>query len=150
MKKLIAPLLVVLLAVLILAGVLLWLFFGAANLQKRLEQPEDAALRPLAEYLAADWPGYELDSCEQATLTLRYPVGSTFEQVRRFGEAAGYPELAASQLETAALIAYGCETNCGVAIREVVVRGISSDGQEVYRASTESGVQGCWEDEALP
>lgn len=143
MKKIILPIVIVLLALCVLAGVLIYLFSAAAKLSGKVEDDEDT--QQLEDYLASAWPDYEYESYDGKTLTLCRQLNNTFEQLRRFGASAGYAELAEGHLDTAALIAYGCTESCGLRVQEVVVRGISSDGQEAYRASTESGVTACWD-----
>lgn len=146
MKKLWIPLLVITLAVLVLAGALIYLFVALPGLRQQAEQTPEIEFRSVQDYLTDTWADYAYESLEDGVLTLAYALPGTYEQLKAHGVDAGYDAVAAGHLETAApLILRGCDIECNVVLREIVIRGISSDGQEVYRASTLTGVTACWD-----
>ena len=146
MKKFGIPLLAVCLALLVLAGALLWLFLTLPKLGKQAEQTQTLAPKALEEYLKETWPDYRLVGCADGVLTLEYDLPAGYETLQKHGLSAGYDAVAAGHLDTAALMIQGADMQCGVVLSEVVVLGISSDGQEVYRASTVDGVTACWDE----
>ena len=145
-KKVILALAIVFLALLVLIGSLVWLLIAAQGLGGR-SGADPESTQQLQDYFREQWTNYSFHSYDAGTQTLilHYQVNATYDQVSRHGLSAGFDELAEGHLSTAVIIGYSCNQYCGVNPREIIIVGISSDGQEVYRASTVSGVVGCWE-----
>ena len=145
MKKFLIPVLAIVLAVLVLIGTLVYLLLALPKAGRPKEPAEQTEAKPVADYLAETWPDFALVRCEDGVLTLQYQVKGSYEQIAKHGAAAGYGELAEGHLDTAELIRRGCMLQCGLDLTEIIVVGQSEDDQEVYRASTVTGVTACWE-----
>ena len=147
MKKIWLLIVAILLAVALLGGMLVYLL---AALPKATAQPEETTLPDFVgveDYLAESWPDYRFVSLADGVLTLEYDLAGSFEQLQKHGLAAGYDAVAAGNLDSAGLIIKGCNMQCNVILREVVVLGVSNDGRQAYRASSVSGVSACWDAE---
>lgn len=147
MKKFILPLAAILLSLLVLVGVLVYLFIALPKLNSAADGSVQIEQSSVGDYIAAAWPDYRFESLTDGVLTLEYDLNVPFSQVQKYGPQAGYDALAAGHADTAALMIHGCMIQCGVQIEEIVVRGMSSDGQEAYRSSNRSGVTACWDTE---
>ena len=148
-KTVLIPVAVILAALLVLAGTVVFLLaqlpkLTSAGTETTAAPSGDAAQRVEA-YVAAQRPDLTFVSCDGAVLTLQYPLNASYAQLEKHGAAAGYGDLADDNLFSAQLLLEGCTQSCGVTLREVVIIGLSSDGQEAYRASTVGGVTACWD-----
>lgn len=158
-KTLLFPVLAIALAMLVLVGALVYLIFalpkltrGTTDLSPGAQPAETAAAdgdaaQTLREYAAAQFPDYRFVSydAETSVLTLEYSLNAEYAQLQKHGVAAGYAELAADTLFNAKLLCDGCQIDCRITVAEVIVRAVSSDGQEAYRASSLYGVTACWD-----
>lgn len=145
MKKFWLPLLAIGLALLVLGGALVYLLIALPRLTSKPEEPTTPEFASVEDYLAENWTGYRFRSLEDGVLSLDYDLKGSFDQIQKHGAAAGYDAIAAGNLETAELIRKGCNMQCDVILREIVIRGVSEDGKQAYTASTLSGVSACWD-----
>lgn len=145
MKKIWIAIAVIVLALLVLAGTLIYLLVALPRLSQQQTETGPGGFLTVEGYVAETWQDYRFVSCKNGVLTLEYNLSGTYAQLQKHGPAAGYDAVAAGHLDTGKLIRQGCNLRCNVVLREVVVLGISSDGKEVYRASTVDGVTACWD-----
>lgn len=146
MKKIWIPIVAILLAVAVLGGALIYLLIAVPRVTSQPEEPTLPEFRSVEDYIATDWKDYRFVRLQNDVLTLEYDLSGSFEQLQKHGVAAGFDAVAAGNLDTAMLIIKGCNMQCDVVLREVVVLGISSDGQQAYRASTADGITACWDE----
>ena len=147
MKKIWLLILVILLAVALLGGALIYVLVAVPKLTTQSDEPTMPDFISVEEYIGKEWTEYRFVSLEDGVLTLEYDLTGSFEQLQKHGLAAGYDAVAAGNLESGSLMIHGCNMQCNVILKELVVCGISSDGKEVYRASSVSGVTACWDEE---
>ena len=98
-------------------------------------------------YFADAWEGFRLVSYDsaQVSVVLEKTLNVTFEQACSFGKES-YEDLALGHVQTMQIMRSGCMASCGVALKLVTVKGISSDGQVIYTVTSDGALTACWQE----
>ena len=142
MKKFLLIALSLLLVLFLAAGAALWLFISRLP-----KSPNERQTQPVEDYLAESWPAFSLAEYDEGAgrLVLEKTLSFTLAQAEKYGAAAGLQELAEGHLDTLPLILSGVQSRCGVELREVLIRGVTTDGGTAYTVSSDGSVEAVWE-----
>lgn len=99
------------------------------------------------QYLSEEWPDYPYENYEKDsnTLTVRGTAKITLEQAQKYGAASYDQALLQTYVDTACAIEAGVKTDCGLKDVTVILRQYSSDGYEIFTASSNGTIKTCWD-----
>ena len=145
-KTIILAALAIALALVVLTVILLLL---PGLLNRGVNGTEDGAGRSpdsVEQYLAENWTTFRLRSWDQTagSLALDSPWELTYEQMRRHGAEQDFDAMVQGEVENLKSLQLCLELACGVKPKTITVRGLSSDGQEVYTADLNGLRSACW------
>ncbi len=112
------------------------------------EKTDDETPKQLTveDYFEKNWP----DFCpvyydrESSAVMLQKQIDATYEQACQFGKEV-YEDLALGHVGTMEVMLDGCEANCSVELSDIVISGISSDGEVIYTVHADGTLTACWE-----
>lgn len=110
------------------------------------EPAEPVSRAELAEYVEAQWSGYQLLDYDEASQTVEVRGQSSvrYNQAQKYG-AESYGPMLESYVDTAKAIAAGLRLDCGLDSPQVVLHQYSSDDQVILTAASDGTVETCWE-----
>lgn len=107
---------------------------------------DGGAPQEVQDYLQAEWPEFPVEEydAEAGRLVLSYQTAITFEQAQKYGQSAGYDEVALGHISTMNALRSACASACGVSLKEIIVHGYSSDGEIIYTVTDSGDLTACW------
>lgn len=99
-------------------------------------------------YLTEKWPVFQLRSWDPATgaLELDYLLRFTYAQMEKYGGTLDeLKDLPTGNLSTVAALKTAALEDVGASIRDVTVRGLTTDGQTAYTVYPDGSVTACWD-----
>lgn len=114
--------------------------------EESAEEPTGSA--DLQAYISQQWEGYTLVSYDESSqcATVRAQSAVTYAQAKQYG-ADAYESLMDSYIASARAIAAGLKMECGISRPVVVLRQLSTDGQEIFSVDSDGKYSACWESE---
>lgn len=114
---------------------------------KNKTEPKTSETLTVEKYFEQNWedfcPVYYDEETE--TVILQKQVDCTFEQASRFGKEV-YEDVALGHVDTMEVMLAGCKSTCKVTLSDIVVSGISSDGEVIYTVHADGTLTACWEE----
>lgn len=109
----------------------------------------------LTDYLKTYWSWYALESWdpETGTLTLSAPINATLEQAKKYAlyDGVRYDEWAEDDVKNLAAMLRGSDGTdginqyCGLNVRTILLRRLTTEGEEAYVVNQDGVVSRCWE-----
>lgn len=136
-------------AVILCIVLLVAIIFGAITFIKMINKTaannNTSEFLPVETYFSSKWAGFEVSvyDAQAECLVLQKQLDATYEQACEFGEEC-FEELALGHIDTMQTMKAGCFVSCGVALLQISVNGISSDGRVIYTVYDNGKMTACW------
>ena len=143
MKKVLIILAIVLAALILIGAVALVVFLVSLP-----SSSADGGSQDLQIYLQTQWPEFPVEEydAQSGKLVLSYQTGITYEQAQKYGQSAGYDEVAQGHVSTMKTLRSACASACKVSLNQIIIHGYSTDGEVIYTITDSGDLSACWKE----